>query len=233
MLALGFVGLDFPQDATELIEAAVLAQGEEAGEFGLAPSPYEDLLARDYLFALRCLGDRIQVLPTLREVLLERLVSELLSGSGLVQFWRYRIALYGALRFLHGTDDARAIVDRLVDALHHGPVAVRRRAAEAINFLGDLRPDVVAALRTAMADDDSTIRASALESFARLADADVALQAILTATRDVDPSVRKAAFRAMSRVSLIEEAAFAKALSTTAALTRAGRMNSDFTPADR
>src|SRR6185295_10313079 len=54
LLALGFVGLDFPETAAELFEAAVLAEGEEAAELGVVPSSYEDILGRDFLFALKC-----------------------------------------------------------------------------------------------------------------------------------------------------------------------------------
>jgi hypothetical protein len=52
LLALGFVGVDSPEDAADLLETAILAEGEEAEELGFSPSPYEDLLGRDYLFAL-------------------------------------------------------------------------------------------------------------------------------------------------------------------------------------
>lgn len=65
LLALGFVGLDSPEDTAELVETAILAEGEEAKELGFKPSPYEELLGRDYLFALRCLGDNIPVRPKL------------------------------------------------------------------------------------------------------------------------------------------------------------------------
>lgn len=40
LLALGFVGLDYPRDAEELLETAILAQGEEAQELGFTSSKY-------------------------------------------------------------------------------------------------------------------------------------------------------------------------------------------------
>lgn len=64
LLALGFVGLDYPDEAANLLESAVLAQGEEAEELGFAASNYEDLLGCDYLFALRALGDQIPASPS-------------------------------------------------------------------------------------------------------------------------------------------------------------------------
>jgi predicted NACHT family NTPase len=42
LLAIGFVGLDYPKEASELVEGAILAQGEVAEEQRLAPSPYGD-----------------------------------------------------------------------------------------------------------------------------------------------------------------------------------------------
>lgn len=57
LLALGFVGLESSLEAGELLETTILAEGEEAKTLNITPSAYEDLLGRDYLFALRCLGD--------------------------------------------------------------------------------------------------------------------------------------------------------------------------------
>jgi hypothetical protein len=42
LLALGFVGLDYREEASELVETAILAQGEEARAPGFTPSKYEE-----------------------------------------------------------------------------------------------------------------------------------------------------------------------------------------------
>ena len=100
LLALGFYGLDSPDEAEELLEAAILAEGEEAHELGLTPSPYEDMLGRDYLFALRCLGDRIPMRAQLRQRLVRRLARELLYREGSAQYDRYYRALQESLPHL-------------------------------------------------------------------------------------------------------------------------------------
>ena len=50
LLAIGFYGMEFPADVDDLIEEAIL--GKELG----GRSPYEHILHRDLLFAVRCLG---------------------------------------------------------------------------------------------------------------------------------------------------------------------------------
>ncbi len=56
LLALGFVGLDSPDDAAELLETAIMAEGEEAEELGFRPSPYEDLLRERFFVRVAVFG---------------------------------------------------------------------------------------------------------------------------------------------------------------------------------
>jgi hypothetical protein len=64
LLALGFVGLESQSETQELVETAILAEGEDARTLGLRPSEHEKLLGQDFLFSLRCLGDNIPMRPT-------------------------------------------------------------------------------------------------------------------------------------------------------------------------
>ncbi|HMZ82107.1 MAG TPA: NACHT domain-containing protein, partial [Acidobacteriota bacterium] len=50
MLAIGFISTDRPDDASELIQIAILGKGEEAQKLGFAASPFENVLHRDLLY---------------------------------------------------------------------------------------------------------------------------------------------------------------------------------------
>ncbi len=71
LLALGYTGAVSPENAEGLVESAILARGDEAS--GLEPSFDEEVLHRDFLFALRCLGDLVPVAPKTRRELLDKL----------------------------------------------------------------------------------------------------------------------------------------------------------------
>src|SRR5207237_739463 len=114
LLALGFVGLESPVEASELLETAILAEGEEAKEFGFTQSTYENLLGRDYLFALQCLGDHIPILRKPLKHLIERLANELLYKNGSARFWRYKQALEATLELIHGSEGASLLSSFLI-----------------------------------------------------------------------------------------------------------------------
>src|SRR5260370_20149586 len=76
LLALGLIGMESPDEACVLVETTILAEGEEARAKGLDPSPYESLLGRGYLFALRCLGQCLPVHDALAKQLTEPLPRE-------------------------------------------------------------------------------------------------------------------------------------------------------------
>ncbi len=52
MLAVAYYGMEFPDDVDALIEEAILGKERDS------PSPYEEILHRDLLFAIRCLDDQ-------------------------------------------------------------------------------------------------------------------------------------------------------------------------------
>lgn len=141
LLALGFVGMESSLESSELLETAVLARGRDALFFGFTPSPYEDLLGRDYLFALRCLGEGVPVRPPLMNRLFGRLVDELLHQSGSARFRRYRQALYERLDYLSLSESASVLSALLLDAARESDAQVRLRAAESMMRLGQASPD--------------------------------------------------------------------------------------------
>lgn len=186
LLALGFVGLDSPDDATELLETAILAEGEDAQSLGFAPSKYEEWLGRDFLFAVRCLRDDIPMRSKRRQQLMERMVDELLYESGLAMFEQYRKALEERLPWLWWVQEGDTIViPRLLAALHESEVWVRARAAECLGLMRDASPEVVKPLIVALQDTNTYVRQQVFRSLAPLWSLSPEVQKALITTFDV------------------------------------------------
>lgn len=159
LLALGFVGLSQPDDAEELLETAILAQGEGAEQAGFSPSSYEDLLGRDYLFALRCLIDDIPVRPQLLRKLMARCVDELLHHSGPGRFERYRQILLEKLSALAESKGGDLLASHFRGAAQDGDKDVRLRAVKCLGALRQRDPALVPLLIEVLhRDHDSAVR---------------------------------------------------------------------------
>jgi HEAT repeat protein/energy-coupling factor transporter ATP-binding protein EcfA2 len=202
LLALGFVGLDYPEEATELLETAILAEGEDAEELGLAPSPYEELLGRDFMFALRCLGDRIPADRRLVRRLSQRLSNEILHQTGSAHFQRYREALDEKLAYLKGSDAEDELVPLLVAALGNYNSDVYSRAAVSLSQLGQTPPQVEAALIAALGNERSRVRFWAAEILGELDKASPQVaDALIAALSDDDSDVRDRAAGSLVQLS--------------------------------
>ncbi|HEU4324778.1 MAG TPA: HEAT repeat domain-containing protein, partial [Roseiflexaceae bacterium] len=200
LLALGFVGLYSPKEATELLETAVLAQGAEAARLGLEPSRHEELLGRDYLFALRCLADQIPIRSRLLRLLIERLAEETLRLSGLAVYTRYREVLEQRLQALGG-DAAAQLALLLLEGLRDDNAGGRRRAVEVLGRLGGEVQGVVGALRAALEDSETSVRASAVEALGGLGGGVEGVEeALRAALEDSDPIVRLHAVVGLGRL---------------------------------
>jgi HEAT repeat protein len=168
LLALGFVGLDAPEDAAELVETAILAQGEEAADLGFRPSAYEELLGRDYFFALRCLGDRIPVRPQTLMQLVSRVRQEVINPTRVVTFERHQNVLTERVKGLADSIVAQTLFDLLLPALDDTNAAVRFRVAARLGQLGIGTPAVVDSLLAALGDDDDYARRQAVSTLVQL-----------------------------------------------------------------
>lgn len=136
LLALGHLGKHYPVDAKNLLELAVLNRGTTDAPPLFAPTPYEDILGRDYLFLLRCLGDQIPAKPKTVQGAMERLADELLHRSGSGRFTRYRHALEQRLAYLAGSEAATRLASILVEILNdRTPDSIQ---IEAMGYLGRL-----------------------------------------------------------------------------------------------
>lgn len=169
LLALGFVGLYYPEDAEELLETAILARGDtvESGEF--APSPYEDLLGRDYMFALRCVVDDIPVHSQLLRDLMFRCINELLHYIGLARFERYRQVLRERLNTLIKSKGGPLIVELIVKGVQDTDLNVRLRAIECMGVSGQKTTEFVSFLINALRNEhEITVRCAAMRSLVQL-----------------------------------------------------------------
>lgn len=141
LLALGFIGLDYPDEASDLVETAVLAQGEDAGALGLQPSLYEDLLARDYQFAVRCVGDLIPIRSNLVTQIMERFKEELLNRQGLGRYTAYRNSLKDLLSYLQrNTATTPMLVELLERELSEPEKAIDQTSLDILLGLREVRP---------------------------------------------------------------------------------------------
>jgi HEAT repeat protein len=73
---------------------------------------------------------------------------ELLHNTASARFERYRQALRERLAHLEGSEGATLLFPLLVSALHDASAFVRLQAAESLGQLGQVSPEVVAALRS-------------------------------------------------------------------------------------
>lgn len=193
LLALGFVGLDSPEDAADLVETAILARGEDSNEMGFRSSPYESLLARDYLFALRCLGDDIPVSPPILTQLVSRLTGELLQHDGPARFQRYRQALSERLDDLAGSRAGNMLSSLLFPALQDADANVRQRALDALVRLEKDSPALLANITELLHRERiPAVQLAALNCLPRLGQASPELFALLVDLfhRDRDDIVR-------------------------------------------
>ena len=194
LLALGFVGLDAPEDAAELVETAILAQGEEAADLGFHPSAYEELLGRDYFFALRCLGDRIPVRPKTLTQLMSRVRQEMFNPASVVAFRRHQNLLTQRVKGFVGSVAAQKLSELLLPDLRNGTATVRSRAVASLGNFGSGIPAVVEGLLAALRDDDANVCYQAADSLEQLGTStpDV-IEGLLAALRNGPNSVRSQA----------------------------------------
>ncbi len=136
LLALAYMDQEGLLAVDDLVRTVVLAQGEEAQALGFRPSLYEDLLGRDFLFALQCLADDIS-LPTLKKPLLTQLLQEWVYHKGRGRFRMYRRALARRLIALRGTEHADDLGRAFVEiARNNGNARIRRSVQEGLEHLG-------------------------------------------------------------------------------------------------
>lgn len=147
-LAIGFVALSSPDDASDLMEAAVLARGDRAVQFGQASSPFESLLKRDLLFAVRLLGDGIEARPEVTRAVVTQLTEMWLYGER-DSLGRFSLIFDSARRHLmklDGTAAGRIAFQMIADQLEAADEYVQAYAIDALTFWPSLYEEALALL---------------------------------------------------------------------------------------
>ncbi|MEU7955961.1 NACHT domain-containing protein [Micromonospora humida] len=116
LLALGLIGTDYVEQIDEVVAKAIYpALGN--------PSPYEDLLGRDFLFMLRVLADDTPLPTATIDAVINQAIDEWLDqGHSRCRFSAYRNALLGRLAELGGTkagERLQAALETRTTALTH------------------------------------------------------------------------------------------------------------------
>lgn len=163
LLALGHVAADSPDDAAELVEQAILAQGG-----GFAPSPYEDVLGRDFLFALRCVGDGILPSPAVQQQLAARAADEVLYGRGLGSYDAYWQRAFDLFALLKDTPLQSMLVQQSLRALSNEDSWVRYCAVDSLGQIGVVSEYITAELAKLLKDVDSQVQLNAVEVVGQL-----------------------------------------------------------------
>jgi len=193
LLAIGFYGMEFPDDVDHLIEEAIL--GQELG----GPSPYEHVLHRDLLFAVRCLGDQ-DVSAGLRQRLVGEFVRCWLDPQQAGKYgplWRRMAQVAQALR---GSAAEIALTGSLIAALQDESEDVRIRAADALSN-ATLTAEAVSALLAALQDESKDVRIRAADALSNATLTAEAVSALLAALQDESEDVRGSAAYALSNAT--------------------------------
>lgn len=135
-LAVGFTSLRSREDASDLIEAAILARGKHAEQHDLNPSPFEELLHRDLFCAARLLGSGIEVGTELAKQIATSLMHLWLDGDR-DSVGRFSLLFDSARRhlvLLDGTSASWHALQIARDALTSPSEYRRAYAIEAVTF---------------------------------------------------------------------------------------------------
>jgi HEAT repeat protein len=198
LLAISYFGMEFPAEVSEFVEEAIL--GKNLG----GPSPYENILFRDLLFALRGLGDQ-EIDRTLREPIVKSAVQ---LATGLVSASRYELLQQRLAQLIHdlqGSTAGNELRESLVTALRDPAERVRAGAAFALSKVV-LSPQTVTALLNAMLDENEGVRESVTIALHNATFSAEAVATLLTALGDENDQVRASAAVALGNVTLPPEA---------------------------
>jgi HEAT repeat protein len=199
LLALGLIGIESPEEACVLVEIAILAEGKKARAKGLHPSFYETLLGRDYLFALRCLGDDIPIRPALAEQLIEQLLRELTQQTGPGRFQKYQEALVDGLRDVETSTYAPYLLPHLFENIEGTDRSLRLWSLYSLGRIeraATLEQQKVRWLfLQTLHDEDPLLRTAALWSLGQMPGHEFIHTLLEVLSNDTDSSVKEAAVK--------------------------------------
>jgi energy-coupling factor transporter ATP-binding protein EcfA2 len=160
LLAIGFYGMDYPDAVTELVEEAIL--GKDLG----GPSPYEEVLFHDMLFAVRAIGDQ-DIDVQLRNKLADQFVLLWLDNAGKGKYLIIQNRANNIFQAVQESQIGQRIITTLLNALEDENENVRTSAASALSSATD-NPEVVTALLATLEDENENVRTSAVSALIKI-----------------------------------------------------------------
>lgn len=199
-LAVGFTSLRSREDASDLIEAAILARGPHAEHDDLNPSPFEDLLYRDLFFAARLLGSGIEVSTELTQHVAGSLMWLWLDGDR-DSVGRFSLLFDSARRYLQLLDGTSASWQALQiarDALASPSEYRRAFAVEAMTFWPSHAAEARDAVVQSGKDAPPLVKMAIAGALGRVGALDIhAYRLLLTLISDADERVSERAQRSL------------------------------------
>lgn len=162
-LAIGFIRTDRPDDASELVQSAILGAGEAADQKSFRASLFEDVLHRDLLLAVQCLGD----CNSTDAAFCKQIVTKFTEVSLESQHLRFDERAERVLERLKGSDLEADLVEI---ALNHLDQETDRKRAKAITILGVVAfsiPQLVDHILDMLADQSENVRIRIIQYFAQ------------------------------------------------------------------
>ena len=153
LLTIGFLSDGYPEDATELVRTAVLAQGDESKKRGFEPSVNEEILHRDLLLAVRAIGDSVNLDPTFCRELIQALMQIYFDAYGSGRYVALEKRILVVLRSLRGSKIAENASEVSLLMLRNEEPRVRARAAAALGQLGLVNEKIVTGLLELLKDN--------------------------------------------------------------------------------
>ncbi len=199
-MAVGFMAMRSREDAADLIEAAVLARGPRAIEFGHMSSPFESLLKRDVFCAAQLLGSGVEVRTDVAERVVGPLMDLWLKGGG-ESLGRFTLLFDSARRHLEnldGTSAGRLAFQIALEHLDAPDETVQAYAVDALTFWPSHAQEAQEALIDCGTQVPLLMRRSIARAMGRLGPLSVEGYAFLmTLTTDVDYEVCALSRRAL------------------------------------
>ena len=209
-LAIGFTSLGSRDNASDLIETAILAQGERAEQLRYTPSLFEDTLRRDLFFAARLLGEGIEVRPEVSERIVGELVGLWVDGER-DSAGRFNLIFDAARRHLMNLDGTSASHRALQITLRHlaSPHEHKRAyAADAMTFWASHLSEGRDALVRHAEDAPPLVRRATAEALGRVGPLSLeAYMLLLRLVSDGDERVSSVAQRTLEEAAPVPQQA--------------------------
>ena len=190
-LAISFTALRSLEDASDLIEVAVLARG---GRF--ESSPFEAWLKRDLLFAARLLASGVEARPAITQEIVKELVAMWIQGDR-DSMGRFNRGFDTARRHLSGLDGTlagRRALQLAIEGLASPDERRQAFAADAATFWPNTLGEASGALVRAGRDAPPLARRAVAQALGHLASLDEeGYRLLLSLVNDTDEKVAEAA----------------------------------------